>query len=146
SFFSALGLSFSNLLTKKGRTLLTAFAGSIGIIGIALIMSLSNGVQNYISRIEEDTLSSYPITIEESTLDMGTIMEALMGVNTKEQEDVPEGEIASTPIMTDVMDTLANRKESNNLNAFKEFLENDSRIGEIRNAIQYGYNIPINVR
>ena len=145
SFFSALGLSFSNLLTKKGRTFLTAFAGSIGIIGIALILSLSTGVQNYISRIEEDTLSSYPITIEESTLDMATIMEALMGVNTKEQEEVPEGEIASTPIMTDVMDTLANRKESNNLNAFKEFLENDSRIGEFSNAIQYGYNIPINV-
>src|SRR5699024_5576009 len=107
--------------------------------------SLSNGVQNYISRIEEDTLSSYPITIEESTLDMGTIMEALMGVNTKEQEDVPEGEIASTPIMTDVMDTLANRKESNNLTAFKEFLESDALVDEYSNAIQYGYNIPINV-
>ena len=145
SFFTALGLSFNNLLTKKGRTLLTAFAGSIGIIGIALIMSLSNGVQNYIERIEEDTLSSYPITIEESTLDMMMIMEALMGINASESSEVPDGEVASTPIMTDVMDTLANRKESNNLANFKEFLERDSRVGEYSNAIQYGYNIPINI-
>ena len=145
SFFTALGLSFNNLLTKKGRTLLTAFAGSIGIIGIALIMSLSNGVQNYIERIEEDTLSSYPITIEESTLDMMMIMEALMGINAGELDEVPEGKIDSTPIMTDVMDTLANRKESNNLTNFKEFLESDSRVGDYSNAIQYGYNVPINI-
>lgn len=145
SFFTALGLSFNNLLTKKGRTLLTAFAGSIGIIGIALIMSLSNGVQNYIERIEEDTLSSYPITIEESTLDMMMIMEALMGINAGELDEVPEGKIDSTPIMTDVMDTLANRKESNNLTNFKEFLERDSRVGDYSNAIQYGYNVPINI-
>ena len=145
SFFTALSLSFNNLLTKKGRTLLTAFAGSIGIIGIALIMSLSNGVQNYIARIEEDTLSSYPLTIEESTLDMGMIIGALMGVNTEELEEVEEGEVAGTPIMTDVLATLASRKDSNNLTAFKEFLEEDAAVQENINAIQYSYNIPINI-
>lgn len=145
SFFTALSLSFNNLLTKKGRTLLTAFAGSIGIIGIALIMSLSNGVQNYIARIEEDTLSSYPLTIEESTLDMGMIIGALMGVNTEELEEVEEGEVAATPIMTDVLATLASRKDSNNLTAFKEFLEEDAAVQENINAIQYSYNIPINI-
>ncbi|WP_373756057.1 ABC transporter ATP-binding protein, partial [Jeotgalibaca porci] len=145
SFFTALSLSFNNLLTKKGRTLLTAFAGSIGIIGIALIMSLSNGVQNYIARIEEDTLSSYPLTIEESTLDMGMIMGALMGVNTEELDEVEEGEVAGTPIMTDVLATLASRKDSNNLTAFKEFLEEDAAVQENINAIQYSYNIPINI-
>ena len=145
SFFTALGLSFNNLLTKKGRTILTAFAGSIGIIGIALILSLSNGVQNYISRIEEDTLSSYPLTIEESTLDMSVIMQALMGVNMSETDEVAEGKVTSTPIMTDVMDALSNRQGSNNLEKFKEFLETDSRVSESTNAIQYGYNIPINI-
>lgn len=145
SFFTALSLSFNNLLTKKGRTLLTAFAGSIGIIGIALIMSLSNGVQNYIARIEEDTLSSYPLTIEESTLDMGMIIGALMGVNNEDLEEVSEGEVAATPIMTDVMDTLASRKDSNNLTAFKEFLEEDADVQANINAIQYSYNIPINI-
>ena len=78
-FFTALRLSLNNLMTKKGRTLLTSFAGSIGIIGIALILSISNGVQNYINRVEEDTLSSYPITIDESTVDVSSMMESLMG-------------------------------------------------------------------
>ena len=108
-------------------------------------MSLSNGVQNYIARIEEDTLSSYPLTIEESTLDMGMIMGALMGVNTEELDEVEEGEVAGTPIMTDVLATLASRKDSNNLTAFKEFLEEDAAVQENINAIQYSYNIPINI-
>lgn len=146
SFFTALSLSFNNLLTKKGRTFLTAFAGSIGIIGIALILSLSNGVQRYISRIEEDTLSSYPITIEESTLDIGTIIEALSGVNSGNETEAPDGTITSTPVMNDVINTIASRKNSNNLEAFKEFLESDdSRIAEYSNAVQYSYNFPINV-
>ena len=81
NFFTALSLSFKNLLTKKGRTILTSFAGSIGIIGIATILALANGVQNYIDMVEEDTLSSYPITIEKSTVDMTSMMEAMMGEN-----------------------------------------------------------------
>ena len=80
-FFTALRLSLNNLMTKKGRTLLTSFAGSIGIIGIALILAISTGVQNYINKVEEDTLSSYPITIEEDTIDMTSMMESMMGQN-----------------------------------------------------------------
>ena len=78
NFFTALSLSLNNLMTKKGRTILTSFAGSIGIIGIALILSLSNGVQKYINRVQEDTLSSYPISIEESTVDMASMLEIMM--------------------------------------------------------------------
>ena len=90
SFFTALSLSLNNLMTKKGRTFLTAFAGSIGIIGIAAIMSLSNGVQNYISRVEEDTLSSYPITLEETSIDMGEMIGSISGVKEDEETIVEE--------------------------------------------------------
>ena len=75
SFKTAFGLSLNNLMTKKGRTFLTAFAGSVGIIGIALILSLSSGMQNYINKAEKDTLSSYPITIEDESIDMSSLME-----------------------------------------------------------------------
>ena len=84
-FFTALRLSLNNLMTKKGRTILTSFAGSIGIIGIALILSISNGVQSYINKVEEETLSSYPITIQESTVDMTSMIENMMG-ETQENE------------------------------------------------------------
>ena len=90
SFFTALSLSLNNLMTKKGRTFLTSFAGSIGIIGIAAIMSLSNGVQKYISKVEEDTLSSYPITLEETTIDMGEMIQAVAGPETEENKTVEE--------------------------------------------------------
>lgn len=146
SFGTALALSFNNLLTKKGRTFLTAFAGSIGIIGIALILSLSNGVQRYINRIEEDTLSSYPISIEESNLDIGMIMEALMGLDGKEAAAPQEGQITTQPMMGEVMNTLASKQDSNNLAAFKEFLESgDPRVAEYANAIRYSYSLPIYV-
>ena len=85
SFFTALSLSLNNLMTKKGRTFLTSFAGSIGIIGIATIMSLSNGVQNYISKVEEDTLSSYPITLEEKTVDMSDMIVSVMGARRRKR-------------------------------------------------------------
>ena len=89
-FTTAVRLSLNNLMTKKGRTFLTSFAGSIGIIGIALILAISTGVQNYINKVEEDTLSSYPITIEESTIDISSMMEAMVGAseeNTENQEE-----------------------------------------------------------
>lgn len=78
-FFTAFRLSLNNLMTKKTRTLLTSFAGSIGIIGIALILAISTGIQNYIDKVEEDTLSSYPITIENSTIDLSSMMEIMLG-------------------------------------------------------------------
>ena len=90
SFLTALSLSLNNLMTKKGRTFLTSFAGSIGIIGIAAIMSLSNGVQNYISKVEEDTLSSYPITLEETTIDMGEMIQSVSGTEEQENKVVEE--------------------------------------------------------
>lgn len=90
TFLTALSLSLNNLMTKKGRTFLTAFAGSIGIIGIATIMSLSNGVQKYISKVEEDTLSSYPVTLEETTIDMGDMMKSISGMAEEQEEAVEE--------------------------------------------------------
>lgn len=90
SFFTALSLSLNNLMTKKGRTILTSFAGSIGIIGIATIMALSNGVRNYISKVEEDTLSSYPITLEETTVDMGDMIQVVAGSEEEKNNKVEE--------------------------------------------------------
>ncbi len=124
SFFTALSLSLNNLLTKKGRTILTAFAGSIGIIGIALIMSLSNGVQEYIKRVEEDTLSSYPLTIQKTQVDTSSMMLSLMGDN-KDTSKYEEGKVYSINIMNDVFSTLASEIKINNLEDFKDYLESD---------------------
>ena len=100
SFFTALGLSLNNLMTKKARTILTAFAGSIGIIGIALILSLSNGIQNYIDDVQEDTLSSYPITIEAETADMTSMVTALMGAHDEAKEETHEdGRVYASTVM-----------------------------------------------
>ena len=90
SFMTALSLSLNNLMTKKGRTFLTSFAGSIGIIGIASIMSLSNGVQSYISKVEEDTLSSYTIMLEEKTVDISDMLNTISGITENESEKVEE--------------------------------------------------------
>ena len=107
SFFTALGLSLNNLLTKKGRTILTAFAGSIGIIGIALILSLSTGIQDYIDRVQEDTLSSYPISIEAETMDMSSMVTSLMGAKAESEETEHEdGRVYSSTIMYDLMNSL----------------------------------------
>ncbi len=145
NFFTALSLSFKNLLTKKGRTILTSFAGSIGIIGIATILALANGVQNYIDMVEEDTLSSYPITIEKSTVDMTSMMEAMMG---QLENDIPheEGKIYSADIMNDMIATLSNKIESNNLNELKKHLEEENNeIAINSNAIKYNYDLKINL-
>ena len=146
-FFTALRLSLNNLMTKKGRTILTSFAGSIGIIGIALILSISNGVQNYINRVEEETLSSYPISIEESTVDLSSMVQKLMG----EQEETDnsnheEGKIYSTDIMDDMLSTLSSKIESNNLTELKKYIdEGNNEISNNANAIQYNYDLNINL-
>ena len=143
-FSTAVHLSLNNLMTKKGRTFLTSFAGSIGIIGIALILSLSNGMQSYINKAEEDTLSSYPITIQESSIDMSSMMEAMMGKDDGEQHD--NDKIYSRAIMGDMLETLSSKVQTNNLKEFKEFVENgDSDIKNYINAIQYGYNLDLNI-
>lgn len=143
-FATAVRLSLNNLMTKKGRTFLTSFAGSIGIIGIALILSLSHGMQSYINRVEEDTLSSYPITIQESTIDMSSMMESMMGSDEKIEHE--EGKIYSRAIVNDMLETLSTKIQTNNLEAFKTFLEgNESDIKNYINSIQYGYNLDLNI-
>ena len=145
-FFTALRLSLNNLMTKKGRTLLTSFAGSIGIIGIALILSISNGVQNYINRVEEDTLSSYPVTIDESTVDISSMMEGLMGETEENAESHEDGKIYSRDIMNDMISTLSSKVSSNNLEALKNYIENEnSTIKDSASAIKYNYNLNINL-
>ncbi len=144
-FLTALRLSLNNLLTKKGRTFLTSFAGSIGIIGIALILSISNGVQNYIDKVQEDTLSSYPITLQESTVDMSSMMTTLMGAMTEEVE-VEEGKIYSKEIVGDLLNTMSSKVEKNNLKEFKKYLDDaENEIRKNANAIQYVYNLNINL-
>ena len=124
-FFTALRLSLNNLMTKKGRTLLTSFAGSIGIIGIALILSISNGVQNYINKVEEDTLSSYPVTIDESTVDISSMMEGLMGETDENSQEHEDGKIYSRDIMDDMISTLSSKVTNNNLEELKKYIENE---------------------
>lgn len=144
-FFTAFHLSLNNLLTKKGRTILTAFAGSIGIIGIALILAISTGVQDYIDKVEEDTLSSYPLTIEESTVDMGSIMETLMG-ELEKKEEREDGKVYSANIMDQMMSVLSNKVETNNLKDFKKYIEETNNgIKNNANSIQYCYNLDINL-
>lgn len=144
SFFTALSLSLNNLMTKKGRTILTSFAGSIGIIGIALILSLSSGMQAYINRVEEDTLSSYPITVEEETIDMASMMTSLMG--DAEETAHEDGKVYSKNIVNDMLSTISTKIQSNNLEEFKKYLDDEnSQIRNYINAVQYSYNLDLNI-
>lgn len=141
TFKTALDLSYNNLLTKKGRTLMTAFAGSIGIIGIAVILSLSNGVQEYIKRVEEDTLSGYPISITEQSVDPSSIIMG-MGEQANKDKDKEEDYIYSNDMVMQMMNMVTSQIQSNNLSAFKDFVENgDSDIDVYLNAINYSYNL-----
>ena len=145
-FFTAIHLSLNNLLTKKGRTLLTSFAGSIGIIGIALILSISSGVQNYINRVEEETLSSYPITIQESTVDVSSMIQKMMGEQEESGTSHEDGKIYSTDIMDDMISTLSSKIESNNLTELKNYIEqNENEITNNSNAIKYEYDLNLNL-
>ena len=146
SFFTALSLSLNNLITKKGRTFITAFAGSIGIIGIALIMSLSNGVQEYITKVEEDTLSSYPISIEKTTMDMSAMLSIMMGRVETSTEEREENRVYSTALMGNMLESMSNGQTDNNLELFKVYLESgESQIPEATSAIQYSYALDLNV-
>ena len=149
SFGTALSLSLNNLMTKKGRTILTAFAGSIGIIGIALILALSNGVQNYITTTEEEALSSYPITIQENSVDMSSMMTTMMGMNNGNKEDSvnqKDNRIYSNNIVTSMMDSMMSETSTNNLKDFKTFIEDDSNgIKELTTDITYGYSTQLNI-
>ena len=143
-FTTAVRLSLNNLMTKKGRTFLTSFAGSIGIIGIALILSLSHGMQSYINRVEEDTLSSYPLTIQEASIDVTSMLEAMMGNGEKEEHN--DNKIYSRPIVNNILETVSTKLQTNNLEEFKKYLESgDTDIKDYINAIQYEYNLNLNI-
>ena len=143
-FTTAVRLSLNNLMTKKGRTFLTSFAGSIGIIGIALILSLSHGMQSYINRVEEDTLSSYPLTIQEASIDVTSMLEAMMGSGEKEEHN--DNKIYSRPIVNNILETVSTKLQTNNLEEFKKYLESgDTDIKDYINAIQYEYNLNLNI-
>lgn len=145
SFFTALSLSLNNLMTKKGRTFLTSFAGSIGIIGIALILSLSHGVQAYIDRVQEDTLSSYPLQIDKQTIDYTELFTSASG-EAQEQDKREHDRIYSNDIMFTMINTMMSKVITNNLHDFKSFLEDDNNgFGELVTDIQYRYETPLNV-
>ena len=146
SFVTALSLSANNLMTKKGRTLLTAFAGSIGIIGIALILALSSGFQSYIKRVEEDTLSSYPIAIEEEQVDYSSMMSAFMGQHVGEASEKEDGKIYSNNIISEMLNSMMSQVQVNNLADFKKFLEDrNNGFDEFVSDIQYGYSTTLNI-
>lgn len=148
SFLTALALSTNNLLTKKARTILTAFAGSIGIIGIALIMSLSNGIQNYIDKVQEDTLSSYPITLQAEAVDMTSMMTSLMGVHADAVENQHDKDaVYSSTVMYEMMNSMVSADtQTNNLKAFKEYIEKDgNEINQYISSIQYSYDLDMNL-
>ena len=145
SFVTALGLSARNLMTKKGRTAMTAFAGSIGIIGIAAILALSNGVNGYIKKVEEDTLSSYPLTISKQDYDLSSMMGGQGTADDDSSENVDSSddsaETDKIPVVTAVKDMFASVK-SNDMTSFKAWLDDGGDgIDKEVNAIQYGYGV-----
>ena len=140
SFLTALSLSLNNLMTKKARTFLTAFAGSIGIIGIALILSLSNGVSNYINEKEEEALSNYPLTIEKNSMDMASMMISMMKTKSKHYDD---DKIRSNNVLNDLLTSF--KVKVNNLKDFKVYLDSNKNINKYANDIQYGYDLDINL-
>lgn len=145
SFFTALSLSFNNLMTKKTRTILTAFAGSIGIIGIAMILSISNGIQLYIDRVQRDTLSSYPITLQAESIDISSMVTSMTG-NSDSAEHEDKTKIYSNDIMGDMINTMVKEVKSNNLSEFKKYIENGgSDIKSYVSDIQYSYDVLLNI-
>lgn len=151
NFITALSLSFNNLKNKKGRTFLTAFAGSIGIIGIALILSLSTGVQNHIEKVQRQTLSQYPLTIDASTFDLESAIKNSENSRDKKSEEKNENEKRNNIISKDdVTDSIkSNSKASlvkNNLTEFKKYLDsNGGNINNFTNSIEYSYNVDFNI-
>ena len=146
SYLSAIALSFNNLMTKKGRTFLTAFAGSIGIIGIALILSLSDGAQNYIADTEESTMGSYPLTIQQTSMDMASMMTSMMGMSEDATRENTSGEVESKDLVNDMVSSVANGATENDMVAVKAWLDgNPGDIDDYVTDIQYTYDTPLNI-
>ena len=144
SFGTALSLSRNNLMTKKARTLLTSFAGSIGIIGIALILSISNGVQLYIDQVQSDTLSTYPLQIEQSTASIAEIMSTMAEARDSER-DHDMDKVYSQNQMSGMINTLMQETKINNLEKFKTFLDDNKEIKTLTTDVKYGYSTTLNV-
>lgn len=151
SFATSFGLSLKNLFTKKGRTILTSFAGSIGIIGIALIYAVSNGMTGYINGVQEDTLASYPLTIEATTVDISTLMQTFMGVAEEAVEPHENDKVYSQSVMVDMITALNNREDTeNDLKSFKSYIEKQlkkedgsSALYDALSGVQYTYNFDL---
>lgn len=145
SFLTACSLSLNNLMTKKARTILVSFAGSIGIIGIALILSLSNGVQSYIDSIEESTMASYPIEIQDQSMDMTAMMSSMMNINEKETS-IPKNSVGVNSYVNDILESMSKSKK-NNLAAFKSYIESKDgkSLRKATKAIEYGYDLSMMV-
>ncbi len=146
SLFTALSLSLNNLMTKKARTFLTSFAGSIGIIGIALILALSSGVKTHIDQVQEDTLVSYPIQIQAEQMDMSSMISTLMG-SQEESKQHPKDKVYASSIMYDLANSMNNSTViTNDLKSLKNHFESgNTEIKEHVRAIQYLYDVPLNI-
>ena len=145
SFATALSLSLKNLFTKRGRTILTSFAGSIGIIGISLILAMSHGATNYIHRVEKDTLSGYPITIEKQSVDVASMLESIRGTRGVPEER-PLDRVYSSNMMSDMLKTMLNEVQTNDLKSFKAFVDGgESGLDALTTDIQYAYDIDLNL-
>lgn len=152
SFFTALSLSFNNLLTKKGRTFMTAFAGSIGIIGIALILSVSTGVKKYIDDVQKDTLSSYPLRMQAESVDTAALMGIMMGgganasADSENREERTLDKVYANSSMYDMMNSLNTLEtKKNNLSAFKKYLDTNEEIKKYVSSIKYSYDMDLTV-
>ena len=143
SFMTALSLSLNNLMTKKGRTILTAFAGSIGIIGIALILSLAHGINSFIDKTEEETLSSYPLQIRKESVDMSTILQSFAesGKTKKYKDD----KIHSMNVMGDMFENMSQKVKRNDMKKFREYLEKNKDIKKYTSDIEYSYDVTLNL-
>ena len=151
SWATSFGLSLKNLFTKKGRTTLTAFAGSIGIIGIALIYAVSFGMNTFINSVQEDTLSSYPLSLQATTVDIGTLMETFMGKGSDNEPTHEKDAIYSHSVMADMINSLNSLESTeNDLKAFKQYLETEmqkpgeeNKISHALTGVQYTYNMDL---
>ena len=148
SLLTALSLSFKNLLSKKGRTILVSFAGSIGIIGISLVLALSNGFQSYIDKVEEDTLTTYPIEISAKGMDMTSIMMSAMMSSVNQNGKADDDAVYSSDVLTSMMGDISRQLSINDTQGFYNYLQNPDNFDKIKdyvNDIQYTYNLPLNI-
>ena len=144
-FGTALHLSLNNLMTKKGRTFMVALAGSIGIIGIALILSLSNGVNEYIKSVEEDTLAQYPLTIESETMNQSALLTAMMSASSCKDIPHEEGRVYSSNVMGDLMSAMVSEVNENDLPSFKAYLDGSQEIADLTSSIAYEYGSTLRI-